>query len=128
MSRASAQKLGAAVAVLFGLATLAAGGSVLAGRDPGYPVYRPLLIFNTLMGVVYTGAGILAWRRAASGRNAAAFIVCLNLLVLGWILYLYSTSAVVAADSVRAMLLRSGIWVALLLIQAWASRAPPDTA
>jgi hypothetical protein len=123
-----AQKLSAAVAVLFGLATLAAGGSVLAGRNPGYLVYRPLLLFNTLMGVVYFGAGILAWRRALSGRNAAAFIFGLNLLVLGRVFYLYRTSAVVATESVRAMLLRSGVWLVLLLMLAWASRAPRDAA
>jgi hypothetical protein len=128
VTRASARKSGAAVAILFGLATLAAGGSVLAGRDPGYLVYRPLLVFNTLMGAVYIGAGILAWRHAAGGRNAAACIFGLNLLVLGRILYLYRTSALVAADSVRAMLLRTGVWLALLLVHAWASRASRDAA
>ena len=120
------QQFSAVVAVIFGLATLWAGGSVLAGRDPGYLVYRPLLLFNTLMGVVYLGAGMLAWRRARSGRTAAAVIFGLNLLVLGGVLYLYRTSAVVAIDSVRAMTLRSGVWLALLLVLIWASRVPRD--
>jgi hypothetical protein len=116
----------AMVAVIFGLATLWAGGSVLAGRDPGYVVYRPLLIFNTVMGAAYVAAGILAWRRASSGRNAAAVILGLNLLALAVIVYLYRTGAAVAVDSVRAMSLRSGVWLALLLVLAWVNRARLD--
>lgn len=122
------QQSAAAVAVFFGLATLGAGGSVLAGRDAGYLVYRPLLIFNTVMGVGYLITGIVAWRRASSGRNAAAVILALNLLVLGRVAFLYRTSAVVASDSIRAMILRSAVWFALLLALVWASRKSRDAA
>jgi hypothetical protein len=128
LSHGSVQKVGALVAILFGLATLAAGGSVLAGRDPGYVVYRPLLVFTTLMGAVYIAAGILGWRDARAGRHAAGFVLGLNLLVLVRILYLYNTSAVVAPDSVGAMLLRTGVWLVLLLAFAWAGRAPRGAA
>jgi hypothetical protein len=40
------------VAVLFGLVTIIAGTRVLAGSDPGYNVFFPLLIYNVAMGVV----------------------------------------------------------------------------
>ncbi len=50
----------AAVAVLFGIATVVAGTRVLSGSDPGYLVFRPLLIFNTAMGVAYLAAGVVA--------------------------------------------------------------------
>lgn len=43
--------LAAGMAVLFGAATLVAGGRVLLGADPGYEVFRPLLVYNTAMGV-----------------------------------------------------------------------------
>jgi hypothetical protein len=88
---------------------------VLAGADPGYVVFRPLLVFNTAMGAAYVAAGIVTWRSVVRGRVAAAAIVLLNLLVLGWIVYLYSAGSAVAADSVRAMVLRTGIWLALVL-------------
>ena len=73
--RTRARQLAAVVAILFGIATIGAGVGVLAGRDPGYVVYRPLLVFNTLMGVVYIGAGVLAWRGARAARAVAAGIV-----------------------------------------------------
>jgi len=109
-------------AALFGLATIAAGVRVLAGADPGYVVFRPLLLFNTAMGFAYVGAGVLAWRDLTRGRSAAAVIFALNLCVLGAIGYLYSTGSAVAVDSVRAMTLRTGVWLVLFLVLAWLRR------
>lgn len=40
----------ALIALVFGLVTLVAGGRVLAGADPGYVVFRPLLLYNVAMG------------------------------------------------------------------------------
>lgn len=114
----------AAVAILFGLASLAAGGSVLAGRDPGYLVYVPLLVFNTIMGLFYVGAGVLAWRGAPAARAVAAGIVGVNALVLTYIVFLYRSGGGAAIDSVRAMVLRTVVWVVLLLLLLWAGRAP----
>ena len=121
-SRSLGRKIVAVVAIVFGLVTLWAGGTVLAGRDPGYVVYRPLLLFNTVMGLAYVAAGVLAWRRSVGGRNAAAVILVLNVLVLARVIYLYRTGSAVAVDSVRAMSFRSGAWLMLLLALAWMSR------
>ena len=46
-------------AVLFGVVTLIAGTRVLAGADPGYRVFLPLLLYNIAMGVAYVAAGML---------------------------------------------------------------------
>lgn len=121
-SRSRGQQIVAVVAIVFGLVTLWAGGTVLAGRDPGYVVYRPLLLFNTVMGLAYVAAGVLAWRRVLSGRNAAAVILVLNVLVLARVIHLYRAGAAVAVDSVRAMSFRSAAWLMLLLALAWMSR------
>jgi len=110
----------ALAAVLFGLATIVAGVRVLKGADPGYVVFRPLLLFNTAMGFAYVGAGALAWRSLDRGTRAAAAIVVLNLFVLGAIGYLYSRGSAVAIESLRAMTLRTGVWLALFLGLAWA--------
>jgi hypothetical protein len=111
------------VAVAFGLATIVAGGRVLAGADPGYVVFRPLLLFNAAMGVVYVAAGIVTLRSLARGKLAAGAIFVLNLLVLGIIGYLYAAGSAVAIDSIRAMTFRTGVWLVLFLGLAWMDRA-----
>jgi len=117
-----------AAAILFGLATIVAGTRVLAGADPGYLVYRPLLIFNTAMGLAYVAAGVMAWRGTRRGQYAAGAIFALNLLVLGATVYLYRSGGAVALESVRAMVLRTGVWLFLFLGLAWLSRTQPRPA
>ena len=119
----------ALVAALFGLVTIMAGTRVLLGLDPGYVVFRPLLVYNTAMGAAYLAAGFIAWRSPERGRHAAAAIFVLNLLVLGAIAYLYAAGGGVAVESVRAMSLRTVVWLGLFLGLAWVSRrgAPADS-
>jgi len=117
-----AQAVLALVAVGFGLATVMAGGRVLAGVDPGYVVFRPLLFFNTTMGLVYLAAGVVAWRNLDTGRSMAAIIFLLNLLVLGIIGVLYREGEAVAPDSLRAMTFRTVIWLGLFVGLAWIGR------
>jgi hypothetical protein len=112
----------ALVAVAFGLATLVAGGRVLAGADPGYLVFRPLVIFNTAMGVAYSAAGIIMWRSPERGRVVAATIFLLNVAVVVAVGYLYRSGGAVAVDSVRAMMFRTGVWLVLLLGVLWVVR------
>lgn len=52
----------ALAAGVFGLVTIVAGTRVLTGADPGHVVFRPLLIFNTIMGFVYVLAAVQIWR------------------------------------------------------------------
>lgn len=117
------QILAAAVAILFGVATLFAGGRVLLGSDPGYAVFRPLLIYNTAMGAAYLAAGVTVWRSVNVGRYAAGAIFLLNLLVLLGILVVYRSGGVVAVDSLRAMALRTVVWLALFLAVSWLNRS-----
>ena len=114
--------LAAAVAVLFGVATLLAGGRVLLGADPGYEVFRPLLVFNTAMGAAYVAAGVTIWRSVSAGRYAAGAIFLLNLLVLAGIIIVYRSGGEVAVESLRAMTFRTVVWLVLFLA-AFAGRA-----
>jgi len=109
----------ALIAVLFGIATIFAGGRVFLGSNPGYVVFRPLLIYNTAMGVAYLGAGAVLWRSPVRGRYAAGVIFLLNLLVLVAIVLLYRSGSPVAVDSLRAMSVRTGVWLGLFLAAAW---------
>ena len=99
----------ALVAVLFGLVTIFAGTRVLLSSDPGYIVYRPLLIYNAVMGIVYVSAGIIALQNVKQGMYVAAVIFALNLVVLSAIYYLYTEGSSIAIDSLRAMTLRTAV-------------------
>ncbi len=116
------QLLAAAIGGVFGLATLFAGGRVLLGSDPGYVVFKPLLIYNTAMGLAYLAAGFLIWRSVLQGTYAAGAIFLLNLLVLFGIVLLYRNDGAVAVDSLRAMTLRTVVWLVLFLAAGILSR------
>lgn len=117
------QIVAAAVAVLFGVVTLFAGGRVLLGSDPGYEVFLPLVIYNTVMGVAYLAAGITVWRSVNAGRYAAGAIFLLNLLVLVGILVVHRSGGAVAAESLSAMTLRTVVWLVLFLAVLWLARS-----
>ena len=120
MLRKAVQPGAAVVAVLFGLATIWAGLRVLwAGADPGYVVFRPLLFFNTVMGAVYLGTGIVIWKHLRWGRNAAGAILLANLVVAGVVGLLFASDAEVAVESVRAMALRTGVWLGVFAALFW---------
>ena len=110
------------VAIAFGLVTIFAGTRVLLGSSPGYIVFRPLLIYNTAMGIVYVAAGIIAWRNFRQGMYVAAVIFVLNLVVLAAIYFLYIQGSSIAVDSLRAMSLRTVVWLALFAGLWWLSR------
>lgn len=89
---------------------------MLAGADPGYEVYRPLLWFNTAMGFAYLAAAVAVWRHLRRGRVAALAIFGVNLLVLVAIATLLAAGQAVAITSVGAMTLRTGFWLIVALV------------
>jgi hypothetical protein len=100
------------LAILFGVVTLAAGGRVLAGVDPGYVVFLPLVRYNTAMGAAYVVTGVIALRGAGGAALAASTIAFLNVVVCVAIIYLRTVAPdIVAAESVAAMILRAAVWL-----------------
>ena len=73
------------------------------------------------MGTAYVAAGVLAWRSFDRGKYAAGAIFVLNFLVLVAVGYLYSAGSAMAIDSLRAMILRTIVWLVLFLGLAWVS-------
>lgn len=112
----------AVVAIVFGVVTVIAGVRALSGTSPGYVVYQPLLVFNTIMGFVYVAAGLAAWRNPSLAVYGAAVICALNLIVLALINHLYTPNGSIARESLQAMTFRVVVWLVLLLVLAWASR------
>ena len=117
------KKILVTVAVIFGLLTIFAGTRVLLGSSPGYIVFRPLLIYNAVMGIVYIAAGIIAWRNIKQGMHVAAAIFVLNIIVLTAIFFLYTEGNSIAVNSLRAMSLRTVVWLALFAGFWWLYRS-----
>ncbi|WP_134085215.1 hypothetical protein [Thiohalophilus thiocyanatoxydans] len=86
-----------------------------------------MLVYNTLMGFIYIGVGVVAWRNVHYGRNGAAAVFILNLLVLAAIWLLYNPGGAVAIDSLRAMTLRTIVWLLIFMGFGWLSRRVPGT-
>ncbi|WP_372637609.1 hypothetical protein [Fodinibius sp.] len=108
------QQASAVTAVAFGVVTVFVGGQTLMGySDPGYTVFLPLLIFNTLMGLVYAGAGYVIWRDLHSGLSAAKTVLLLSLAAFVFIVILYQTGGNIAVESIKAMSFRTAIWLIL---------------
>lgn len=112
------RRLCTGIAVAFGILTLFAGGRVLLGADPGYTVFRPLLVFNTAMGAAYIAAGIAIWRDPTWGRNCAGAIFLLNLLALAAIAAVHFGGGAVAVQSLGAMGFRTVVWLLLFFVLA----------
>lgn len=115
-------RIASIVAVLFGLLTIVSGSRVLMGSDPGYVVFRPLLVFNTVMGFAYVAAGLAIWQRVRWSVYAAGAIVALNLVMLGVIVSVRASGGGVAVDSLRAMTFRSVVWLVLFAALVWMRR------
>ena len=110
------------VAVIFGAITIAAGSRVLLGADPGYAVYRPLVLFNTMMGALYVAAGVVIWLSIARGRWAAAAVFGINAVALAIVAVLYTTEGTIALESLQAMTFRAAVWLVLCFGLFWIAR------
>lgn len=108
------QRWSALIAGLFGIASVMAGGRILLGLgDAGYAVVKPVLVFNTTMGLVYLLAAILILRDVERGRLLAVVIAVVNVAVLLWIAARRAGGGVVATETLAAMTLRSVVWIGI---------------
>jgi hypothetical protein len=104
----------ATVAIIFGLLTVIAGSRVLIGlSEPGYTLFLPLVIFNTIMGLFYIAAGMEILRNTKKGAIASKVIFMLNLSVLCLIFLIFISSDQVALDSILAMVFRTTVWLGM---------------
>jgi len=88
-------------------------------------LFRPLVAFNTAMGVVYVLAGLAVWRSLRLGKALAGAIALLNLLALVAIFALYRGEAGVAAQSLGAMAFRAAVWLILFFVIVRLARPRP---
>ena len=121
--RSRLQRASASGALILGIVSLVAGGRVLLGMgDPGYHVVRPVLVFNTAMGIVYALVGAVIHRSAAYGRRGSAWIVAANLAVLATLVVYAQRGGEVARETFAAMSFRTLFWVVVYLALSAAVR------
>jgi hypothetical protein len=122
-----ALKLAAGVAVLFGIATVASGGSVLFGDGArGAGNYVPFIVwFNFLAGFAYVAAGVGLWlRQAWAAWLALALAVTTAGAFAGLGLHIGGGGAY-EMRTVVAMTLRLALWSAIAALAIGFDRRQP---
>lgn len=112
-------------AAAFGLLSLVAGGRVLLGLGaPDHVVVRPILVYNTLMGVVYVLGAMLLARDLSRGRIAAAVVAGANFVALLGLVLFRASGGAAANDTMGAMVLRVVVWAGIWFAASWMLRRP----
>jgi len=103
----------AIAAVIFGIATIRAGGSVLFGDGAASAgkVVDFVLWFNFLAGFAYVAAGMALWMRRRWGSQLAMLIAASTMLVFAAFGVHVALGGAFEARTAWAMLLRSLVWV-----------------
>lgn len=111
-----ASRIAGAVAIGFGLLTIASGGTTLLGGIDMGRVVGFVLWFNTLAGLAYVVAGLDLWRgrRWAFALSLAIFAATV-LVFAGFGLHIAQGGAF-EMRTVFAMTLRSAVWGVIALV------------
>ena len=108
----------AIVAVVFGAATIRAGGSVLFGdgAQAAGNVVGFVLWFNFLAGFAYVVAGAGLWMRRRWSAQLALAIAAATVLVFGAFGIHVAAGGAFEARTAWAMMLRSAVWMLIALL------------
>ena len=110
----------AAVALVFGAATIKAGGDVLFFNEQARSAagnYVPFVLWaNFIGGFLYVIAGLLIFLNSTQALRFSAFIAAMTVAVLVALLIHIAVGGAYEARTLAAMVFRSVIWVAIVLI------------
>lgn len=105
--------IAAGVAAVFGLATVLSGGRALFGGADMGAVVPFVLWFNFGAGFAYVLAGIGLWRDAGWAPMLSLGIAVTTAAVLAAFLWHVGSSGAWEVRTLGAMILRTGIWIAI---------------
>lgn len=108
-------KLAAGLAAIIGGMAIFAGGRVLLGIDPGYYVINWVPVYNYTAGLLTVFiTSILIWR----GSRLALPLAIATISAHGVVLITLQTAfrEVVAAESIKAMIVRLSVWSIILVL------------
>jgi hypothetical protein len=111
------------IAIAFGLLTLKSGGEVLfidgAGRAAAGNYVPYVLWSNFLLGFLYIVAGIGLWMQKRWAAWLAVFIALTTLAVFAAFGWHINSGGLYEARTMKAMVLRSGLWVIFSVVAYW---------
>lgn len=110
-------KMAATVAVIFSILTIVEGSKVLFGiTQQDYIVFTPLLIYNVIMSLLGLFTGALIWVNHKKILTFTSILTVLHLCVLVVVAIILISDGPVAMHSVKAMTIRSAVWLAITLV------------
>lgn len=119
MNIAIYKKIAASVAIVFSIFSIIEGSHTLLGTtQPEYKVLKPLLIYNVAMGFVGIFVGITLWLNHRRALMLITIVAAMHLTVLLIVVVIYLSDGAVAMHSVKAMIIRSMVWLVIAGI-AW---------
>lgn len=108
----------AAVAVVFGVATVVSGGRALFGGADMGAVVPFVLWFNFAAGFAYVLAGIGLWRGAAWAPALAIAIAAATAAAFAALLWHVGSGGPYETRTMAAMILRLGVWIVIAAVAA----------
>ncbi len=109
--------LGALLAILPGVLSVKEGGSVLLGISvKAYPILPWLVWYNVVFGFVAVIVGIGIWKQQQWGMTYAVTVLTLHTFVFMILIVLLVLKETVAINSIIAMLLRTTIWLTIVVL------------
>ncbi len=113
-------KVLAVVAILFGLLTIKSGGAVLlfdGAERVAAGNYVPFVLWsNFILGFVYIVAGVGMWLQKRWAAWLAMAILIVTLMVFAAFGWHISTGGLFEERTLKAMILRSSVWLVLSLL------------
>jgi hypothetical protein len=117
MTLQNRHRLAALLAIIPGLLSIKEGGSVLLGLvTKDYTILPWLVWYNVVLGFASVIVGIGLWRKYKGSIKIATTILSLHGLVLIILIILFVLKAPVSLISITAMLFRTSIWIAIILL------------
>ena len=107
----------ALLAIVPGLLSVKEGGSVLLGMaTKAYPILPWLVWYNVILGCVAVIVGIGIGKQHAWGKRYAVTILTLHGFVFMILIILFALNEAVAINSMIAMLFRTAVWSAVVVL------------
>jgi hypothetical protein len=114
-------KAAAILSFIIGAMSIAAGGKVLQGWQPGWSVLNGLPLYNFAMGIfTVLVPTILIWKNHRYAMFAA--LVTLSVHALVTLLLLTFFRDAVATQSILAMTSRSAVWIVIIALLYFAKK------